>query len=135
DAQVVEAYSKFFIQKTMEAAQAAVKGLAPAKLSYGKGDAGFAANRRQFGPKGVGFGVNPTGVVDHDVPVLRVDNANGSLKAVLVGYACHCTTSGADYQVCGDWAGYAQEYLERTYPEATAMIIIGCGADANPEPR
>ncbi|MEO6337753.1 MAG: PVC-type heme-binding CxxCH protein, partial [Verrucomicrobiota bacterium] len=37
--------------------------------------------------------------------------------------------------ICGDWAGYAQEYLERDNPGAIAMTIMGCGADANPSPR
>jgi neutral ceramidase len=135
EAQVVEAYTKMFLEKSMEAARAAVKAIAPAKLSHGRGSAGFAVNRRQFGPKGVGFGINPTGPVDNEVPVLRVDNPDGSLKAVLLGYACHCTTPGADYKVCGDWAGYTQEYLELTYPNAQAMVVIGCGGDANPNPR
>ncbi|MEW6306206.1 MAG: neutral/alkaline non-lysosomal ceramidase N-terminal domain-containing protein [Verrucomicrobiota bacterium] len=135
EADVVKRYSEFFLQKSFEAAQAALKDLAPAKLSFGRGNAAFAANRRFFGARGVQFGVNPTGVVNHEVPVLRVERGDGSLKSLLVGYACHCTTPGADYKVCGDWAGYAQEYLELTYPGATAMIVIGCGADQNPEPR
>jgi hypothetical protein len=32
-------------------------------------------------------------------------------------------------------AGYACDDIERQYPDATALMIIGCGADANPEPR
>ncbi|MBU6399681.1 MAG: HEAT repeat domain-containing protein, partial [Verrucomicrobia bacterium] len=34
-----------------------------------------------------------------------------------------------------DWAGVAQEALERDNPGAIALITIGCGADANPQPR
>ncbi|HEY6166625.1 MAG TPA: neutral/alkaline non-lysosomal ceramidase N-terminal domain-containing protein [Verrucomicrobiae bacterium] len=135
EAAVVESYTKTFLQKSFEAATAGLKDLQPVKLSFGRGQAGFAANRRQFGPKGVGFGVNPTGVVDHDVPVLRITRDDGSLKTIVLGYACHCTTPGATYEVSGDWAGYAQANLEQTYSGATAMVIIGCGADANPEPR
>jgi hypothetical protein len=131
----VEAYTKSFLQKSFEAAAAALKELEPARLSFGRNEAGFAANRRAFGPRGVGFGVNPTGVVDHEVPVLRVASTNGALRAVVFGYACHCTTPGATYEVSGDWAGYAQASLEQTYPGATALFITGCGADANPEPR
>lgn len=133
--ETVKAYTDFFLQKSFEAAQAALKNLEPVKLSLGHGNAAFAANRRAFGPRGVGFGVNPTGVMDHDVPVIRVEGNGGALKGVLLGYACHCTTPGADYKVCGDWAGFAQEYLELTYPGATAMVVIGCGADQNPNPR
>src|SRR5581483_1832535 len=35
----------------------------------------------------------------------------------------------------GDWAGYAQEIIEREQPGVVAMVAIGCGADANPSPR
>jgi hypothetical protein len=131
----VEAYTRRFLDQSFTAASAAVRDLEPVKLSFGRGNAGFAANRRQFGPKGVGFGVNPDGPVDHEVPVLRVDRADGTLKTVVLGYACHCTTPGATYEVSGDWAGYAQAHLEQTYAGATAMVIIGAGADMNPQPR
>lgn len=132
---VVKRYSEYFEAQALAAADQAIKNLEPAKLKYGIGDAGFAGNRRQFGPKGVNFGINPDGLVDHSVPVLRVERKDGSLKVVLVGYACHCTTPGATYLVSSDWAGYAQQYLEQTYEGATAMFITGCGADANPNPR
>jgi neutral ceramidase len=135
EAQAVEKYADAFQKKAFEAAQQAVQDLAPVRLSFGRGEAFFAGNRRQFGPKGVGFGLNPNGVVDRDVPVLRVSREDGSIKAVLFGYACHCTTPGANDEVSGDWAGYAAESLERTYAGATALFITGCGADANPNPR
>ena len=135
EARAVEAYTKFFLQKSFEAAQAAVKDLQPAKLAFGRSKAFVAGNRRQFTPTGVRIGLNPEGLVDNDVPVLRIDRADGSLKAVVFGYACHCTTPGATYEVSGDWAGYAQAHVEQTYAGATALFITGCGADANPQPR
>ena len=61
---------------------------------------------------------------------------NGKVKAVLFGYACHCTTLGGDFnKICAEWAGYACDEIERQSPGAIALAIIGCGADANPEPR
>ena len=63
-------------------------------------------------------------------------DTKGKLRALIVNYACHCTTLGGEFnQVCGDWAGYAQEFLERDHPGATVFVAIGCGADANPQPR
>lgn len=135
EARTVENYTNFFMQKCFQVAQDAINDLQPAQLSYGRSQANFAGNRRQFGPKGVGFGINPNGAVDHEVPVLRIERADGSIKAVLFGYACHCTTPGASYEVSGDWAGYAQANLEQTYSGSTALFITGCGADANPNPR
>jgi hypothetical protein len=35
----------------------------------------------------------------------------------------------------GDYAGYAQEYFEEDHPGATALFMMGCGADQNPYPR
>jgi neutral ceramidase len=63
-----------------------------------------------------------------------VRNADGSLVAVVFGYACHNTTLGA-YQINADYAGYAQEALEKIYPRATALFVLGCAGDANPLPR
>jgi hypothetical protein len=55
---------------------------------------------------------------------------------VLFGYACHCTTLGGEFnQICAEWAGYACDEIERQFAGSTALAIIGCGADANPEPR
>jgi hypothetical protein len=136
DAETVASYAQMLIAKIEAAASDALAKLEPAQLSFGRGRASFAVNRRVFRPTGVAFGVNPEGVVDHEVPVLRVDDANGKVRAIVFGYACHCTTLGGDhYRLSGDWAGFAQDYLERANPGATALFVTGCGADANPEPR
>ena len=135
EADDVRDYTRLFLQKSFETAAAAIADLSPVKVAFGRSEAFFTGNRRQFGPKGVGFGINPNGPVDREVPVLRIGRADGSLKAIVFGYACHCTTPGPSYEVSGDWAGYAQANLEQTYAGATALFITGCGADANPNPR
>jgi hypothetical protein len=112
----------------------ALDNLEPARLSVGLGKAGFAVNRREPTDKGIINGYNPKGPVDHDVPVLRVESPDGKLKAVVFGYACHNTTMQF-YQWCGDYAGFAQLYLEEKHPGATAFFWDGCGGDANPLPR
>jgi hypothetical protein len=136
DAEAVQKYARFLIDRVAATAAEALKKSEPVKLSFGRGKATFAANRRVFRPNGVQFGVNPEGPVDHEVPVLRIDDADGKVKAIVFGYACHCTTLGGDhYRIGGDWAGYAAEYLERAHPGAMALFVTGCGGDANPEPR
>jgi len=106
----------------------------PAKLSIGKGTARFGMNRREVTPKGIANGRNPEGPVDHDVPVLRVEDDKGNLKAVVFGYACHNTTMQFN-EWCGDYAGFAQIEIEKKHPDALAMFWIGTGGDANPLPR
>lgn len=115
---------------------AALRDLSPAVLSTGHGSAGFAINRRDPTPTGFRIGVNAKGPMDHDVPILKVAGPDGRLRAVLFGYACHNTTLGGDfYRVNGDYAGFAQVEVEKRYPGASAMFLMLCGADQNPNPR
>ncbi|QEF98670.1 Neutral ceramidase precursor [Stieleria maiorica] len=111
--------------------------LQPAQLAYGVGRAGFAANRRVLTDgKWSGFGVQSDGPFDHSVPVLRITSPEGMVRGLIFNYACHCTTVGGDYyKINADWAGYAATQLEASFPEAVALCTIGCGADANPNPR
>ena len=121
----VERYTSELVDAIERVALAALKDRKPGRLAWAQGQAGFAANRR-----------TPGGPVDHALPLLAVTDAKGKLRALLVSYACHCTTLGGDFnQVCGDWAGYAQEFLERDHPGVTVLVAIGCGADSNPAPR
>jgi len=121
----------------LRAVDLALDDLSPAKLAYASGQVDFAANRRVLKDgRWAGFGVQPDGPVDHSVPVLRIADKDGKVRGVVFNYACHCTTLGGDhYQINGDWAGYAASHLEMQYPGAIALSTIGCGADANPEPR
>ena len=51
-----------------------------------------------------------------------------------MGYACHATVLG-DYEINGDWPGYAQSAVEDRYPGTVALFVNGCSADQNPLPR
>lgn len=128
------AYVASLQEKLVALVGSALNGMAPAKVSYCRARCGFAMNRRT--PSATGFRnfPNPNGPIDHDVPVLRIDTPEGNLRAVLFGYACHNTTLGF-YQFCGDYAGFAQQYLQEAHPDVTAMFMLGCGGDQNPYPR
>jgi hypothetical protein len=126
--QDVAAYTKELEGKVVECIGAALKDLKPATLRFGKSRAGFAANRRT--------GFQPLGPVDQEVPLLRVDGADGAPRAVVFSYACHNTTLGGDMVMFhGDYAGVAQEQIEKSAPGLTALYMAGCGGDANPAPR
>ncbi len=128
-------YSESLRGKLVELVGRALEDLAPARLSYLHARAGFAMNRRLQGDKGYSISPNADGPVDHDVPVLQVTSPDGKKTwALMFGYACHNTTL-SDYEFCGDYAGFAQRYVEEAHPGTTAFFIIGCGADQNPTPR
>ena len=122
----VKKYQPILNAKLIDVVGQAIADLKPAQLATGIGKAEFASHRRA--PIG-------TGPIDHEVPVLRVLNQDGTtLRGVLFGYACHNTTMGFD-MYCGDYAGFAQLYLEDHHPGAVALFHLGCGGDQNPLPR
>jgi len=130
-------YKTKLIAAVGDAVAAAIGDLKPAKLDYEVGKATFAANRRVLtGGRWTAFGVQPDGPVDHALPVLRISDGDGNVRGVVFNYACHGTTlSGDHYRINGDWSGFASEALEAASPGMVALSTIGCGADANPEPR
>ena len=128
--QVVDRYSSFLVEKTVAVIGAAIQDLGPATLKFGQGFAGIAVNRRRAYPDSR----DRPGPVDHDVPVMTIRKPDGSLRAVLVGYACHATVLNI-YQISGDWPGFAQEEIEKAHPGAVALFVQGAGADSNPLPR
>jgi hypothetical protein len=126
---VIKRYTDHLEDLVVQVIGAAIQNLAPAEIAFNQGFAGFAVNRRRQVMKR-----SFPGPVDHDVPVLSVRSSDSSLKAVVFGYACHNTVL-SDYVINGDWAGFAQEAIEKANPGAQAMFVQDCGADANPLPR
>jgi hypothetical protein len=127
-------YFDSLVAKLVDVASRALREMKPATLSYSVARCGFAMNRRTPTATGYKNHPNPDGVVDHSVPVISVRDAEGKLRSVLFGYACHNTTMGFR-KFLGDYAGYAQEYFEQDHPGVTAHFFMGCGGDQNPYPR
>lgn len=132
----VEEYANELTNKLVSVVGAALGTMRTVEVSFGTGQAGFAVNRRQQSAGGVRIGVNPEGPVDRSVPVLKIAGKDGKLLAIVVGYACHNTTlTGEFYELSGDYAGFAQIEVEKANPGATALFVMLCGGDANPNPR
>jgi hypothetical protein len=136
DAERTVAYTRTVQDKLVAIAAEAAATLKPVKLSWAGGVVHFVMNRREFTERGVILGVNPRGLADRGVPVLRIDGADGQPLAVVFGAACHNTTlGGQNYEISGDFAGHAQRLIEERHPGCQAMFVQGCAGDANPYPR
>lgn len=121
----LDRYGATLLDKLEQVCLAALADRKPALLARGEGSVGFALNRRTKG-----------GPVDHALPMLRAVAPDGTLRAVVVAYACHCTTlDPKDNLISGDWAADAREAIEADHPGSTALVLIGCGADSNPTDR
>ena len=129
-------YTQQLMDQLVQVSRQAIDDLSPAKLSWGTGFASFVMNRREATERGIRLGFNPRGLADRSVPVLRIDDPSGKLRGVLFGAACHNTTlGGRDMKISGDFAGYAQQFIESHSPGVVAMFVQGCAGDANPYPR
>jgi Neutral/alkaline non-lysosomal ceramidase, N-terminal len=136
---VIRRYGEQLISKTVDCIGRALDDLKPATLWAGEGEAYFAANRRH----------NPWGAVvdklraegklkgpsDLSVPVLAIRNLDGTLRGVVSGYAAHCVVLCDNYDISGDWAGFAQVDFQKSHPGVQLMVYQGCGADQNAAPR
>jgi hypothetical protein len=148
---LVADYAEDLHRKVVKVVGEALKALAPARLAWGSGTAGFAVNRRNNKEKDVPVlrqAGKLIGPVDHQVPVLAVRDPSplplspggrgvgvrGKLRAVVFGYACHATVLNF-YRWSGDYPGFAQIELEKAHPGAVALFWAGCGGDQNPLPR
>lgn len=135
---MIEEYSSFVEDTIVATVMEALSKPTAVVLSAGEGKATFGANRRENRQADVvaarARGESPKGVSDNSVPVLAVRTPQGALKAVVFGYACHCTTLSIQ-RWNGDYAGFAQIDLQRAHPDAQMMFFAGCGADQNPMPR
>lgn len=131
----MEKYTEFAVAKMAEAVRAALKNRQPLHLEWSKGKTTFGGNRRiMIDGQWRGFGFQRDAPVDHSLPVLAAKDEKGEVKALWANYACHCTTVGSRNHVSGDWAGFANDAMERAFPSATALMTIGCGADVGPQP-
>lgn len=131
------AYRHLLGDRIVAAVEQALARLEPVTLAYGTGVVPFVMNRREpTRDRGIILGVNPRGPADRTMPLLKVSAADGRARAVVFGAATHNTTlTGDEYRISGDYAGFAQEYVQTQLPGVQAMFVLGFAGDSNPHPR
>ncbi len=116
----------------------AIEQMKPVTLWATEGNADFGVNRRNNDERKIdellASGEPLNGPVDHRVPLLVVRSADGSIEALVFGYACHTSMLGI-YHWSGDYAGFAQLAVEEKHPGAQAMFYQACGGDQGAMPR
>jgi neutral ceramidase len=136
-AAVLRAYRQMLETRIVTAVEQALSRMEPADLSYGTGVVPFVVSRREFTrDRGIILGVNPRGSADRTMPLLKIAAPDGKIRAVVFGAATHNTTlTGDEYRISGDYAGFAQEYVQKHLPGVQAMFVLGFAGDSNPYPR
>ncbi len=112
----------------------AFQSLEPVVLYAQNGVARFQTNRRNNIEYKLPLEEQVKGPNDYAVPVIKVVSNGGKLLAIAFGYACHNTVSN-DYELSGDFAGFAQLELEKLFPGTTALFFQGAGGNQIAYPR
>ena len=128
-----EAYNREVTAKVAGAVSMAAESLRPVSLGYGEGVIDFNINRRCIDADGkCHSGLNPDGICDHRVKVLRIDDGNNAEPMAIIMHAvCHANVfRGANTEITADFPGAAKAFVERNFGgKTTAMFLQGCSGD------
>lgn len=107
--------------------------LVSARLGTGVGEARIGINRREVDAHGMVFlGENLLGPVDHEVRVIRVDDAQGKPLAVIFAHGCHPVIMGPKcLHWSADYVGVAGDLIERSVG-CLSLYLQANGGDVNP---
>jgi hypothetical protein len=131
----VNAYADELKRKLVELVIEADGNLQAVSLGAGKGECRMNINRRADDGNGnIQLGRNPYGPCDHEVGVVRIDDAQGNIISLLLNWPCHAVVMGPrNYFISGDWPGAASRFIEDTLNNSVvAPILIGASGDINP---
>ncbi len=134
-----DALQKDLDAKIFDAVKRASESMFPATLRFGRGNLQLGYNRllmREDGRARAMFDNPervPLGPVDPEYAVLRVDDAGGNAKALLIHYAVHAVVLGpSNCKYSADYPGVLQAKVESEFAGAQAMFVQGGAGDINP---
>ncbi len=82
-------------------------------------------------PPAVGLNFDIPG--DRQLPVIRIDDAEGNPYAILVNFQCHGTVLAYENQVVSpDWIGPMRNTVEASLPGATCLFFQGAAGNQGP---
>jgi len=133
------AYLTELERKIFGAIEAASRSMFPARLGIGKGSLQLGYNRllvREDGRARALFDNLdriPYGPVDPEVVLLRVEDAEGRPKALLIHYAAHAVVLGPrSCKYSADYPGVVQSAVEKELAGTQVMFVQGGAGDINP---
>jgi len=75
----------------------------------------------------------PHGPVDNAVGILKFDDPDGRTRAVIMNYACHPDVAWNNFEISGDYVGYATKYTEEAFDNTiNCLFVQGGGGNQAP---
>ena len=133
------AYLTELERKIFGAIEAASQSMFQARLGIGRGSLQLGYNRLLLREDGRARAVFdnleriPYGPVDPEMVLLRVEDADGRARALLVHYAVHAVVLGpTSCKYSADFPGVVQSAVERELQGTQVMFVQGGAGDINP---
>ncbi len=126
-------------EKIFNAVREAAGAMFPARLGVGYGSLQLGYNRLLLRDDGRSRALFdnlqriPYGPVDPQFTILRVEDDAGTVRALLVHYACHAVCLGpTSCKYSADWPGVMQARVEAEMKGTQCMFVQGGAGDINP---
>lgn len=124
-------YMDLLEDKILASVDTALKNLSPATIEYGWFDfRGIGCNRRLPVDGKITWGPYKKGSFDGHTPIFRIERDSKPQQLLVVGHACHPTSSGTIQKWSPDYPGAMRDYLDAELPDTKAIFVQGCGGDA-----
>jgi neutral ceramidase len=144
-AEIDESYVEVLKKKILDSIMLADKDIKDVNLGVGKGEmTEIVYNRRTKKPDGtvaMTFNLPPAspdltfGPIDPELCVLRVEDAEGSLVAAVVNYACHPVSGDPNrekfFYISADYPGYTAGVIEQA-EGGNCIFLLGTAGNMNP---
>jgi neutral ceramidase len=126
-------YLAFLEETIVRLAGTAIGNLAPAEVSYGACNAQIGMCRRLPDKNGhIIFAPNPIGSYDRHTPIVRICRKESPRQLIVVGHACHPTSTGQINKWSPDYPGAMRDRMEAKIDDCRTLFVMGCGGDAKP---
>jgi len=124
-------YMAWMEEQILAAVDRAIESLSPATVEYGSFDyRGIGCNRRLLVNGEFLMRPNPNGFFDGHTPILRIRREGSPRQIIVVGHACHPTSSGAIEKWSPDYPGAMRGCIASRLADTKAVFVQGCGGDA-----
>jgi len=118
-------------KKILTGVDAAMEDMTPAMIEYGWIDfRGIGCNRRRPVDGKIAWGPYREGSFDGHTPIFRIKRNAGVQQLIVVGHACHPTSSGVIQKWSPDYPGAMRDCLSVELADTKAVFVQGCGGDA-----
>jgi hypothetical protein len=129
--EIDQPYIRYLSDRVVECAARAAEQMGDVTVGYTRFDCHLNVNRRERGT--VSDLSQPSGAVDPQVSLVRVDRSSGEPMAVLINYAMHPVTLRADnLRVSADYPGAACAMVAEEL-DAIVGFLQGCSGNLNPK--